>query len=283
MNLLDGRENPKGEKVSDTYHIHKNSRKAYDFIFVSVPSGKIAAVMNTLKSEGIHGTILLNCGIWQEHDRLEEQMSGYLYVLGYPVAGGNLNKNTLNCCVFDHFMLEKQEKTNISNYEALASLFSDCNIKLEHPYDMLAWIWLHMAINAGVVSVAGNYGNINHPASCAEALMDSSEKLAEAIKCIRETAKIIAARGVILKNYRNELFAYQLPTFIAAPIMKKMFAKNLLTRKIMTLHGNLEDLLFVCQSVYQQGKESKIKAPVFYRNYEGMLKKIKRRTPTPSL
>ena len=85
----------------------------------------------------------------------------------------------------------------------------------------------------------------------------------------------INAGGVELKKYNGELFAYKLPTFISAPVMKKMFAKNILTRKIMTLHGNIDDLLFVCKSVYEKGKETKASAPIFYKNYEKVTKKIK--------
>ena len=33
--------------------------------------------------------------------------------------------------------------------------------KLEKPYDMLEWIWIHMAINAAVISVIGKNGDIN--------------------------------------------------------------------------------------------------------------------------
>ena len=104
--------------------------------------------------------------------------------------------------------------------------------------------------------------------------MDSTAKLAEAVKSIRETSKIVASRGVDLKKYGNELFAYKLPTFISAPIMKRMFAKNILTRKIMTLHGNLNDLLFVCKSVYDKGKENEVSAPLFYGNYEKVMGKF---------
>ncbi|MDD4370460.1 MAG: 2-dehydropantoate 2-reductase N-terminal domain-containing protein [Anaerostipes sp.] len=276
IELLDGRTNPGGEKTTDRYSVFKRSKRKYDFIFVSVPSGNIADVTNTLREENIHGTIILCCGIWQGHDYVDKQMHGFSYILGYPVAGGNMDENRLSCCVFDHFMLEKKEKTTISNYNTLSQLFSDCNIKAENPYDMLEWIWLHMAINAGVVSVAGKYGNVENISTSAETLMNSQKKLAEAIKAIRETIKIIEARGVILKNYRNELFAYKLPTLISAPIMKNMFKKNILTRKIMTLHGNLKDLLFVCKSVYDEGQQRNIKAPTFYNSYESMLNKIDR-------
>ena len=272
VNLLDGRTNPKGVESTDKYIVCKSSKKEYDFIFVAVPSGKIKDVLDSLKSENISGTLLLACGIWEDREFIDSLSDNY--VLGYPVAGGNVKDGTLNCCVFDHFMLERREKANVRNYDDLEKAFAACNITLEKPFDMLEWIWLHMAINAGVVSVAGRYGDINDVSASAEQLMDSTKKLSEAVKSIRETSKIIASRGVDLKKYNNELFAYKLPTFISAPIMKRMFAKNILTRKIMTLHGNLNDLLFVCKSVYDRGKENNVSAPLFYGNYEKVMEKF---------
>lgn len=274
IELLDGRTNAKGEASSDEYIVNKATRNEYDFIFVAVSSGKISGVIDELKNENISGTLVFGCGIWEERSYIDNITTGWNYILGYPVAGGNIENQTLNCCVFDHFMLEQKEKANISNYDDIESVFKACNIKLEQPYDMLEWIWLHMAINAGVVSVAGSYGDIKNASTSAENLMDSAKRLSEAVRSIRETSKIIASRGVKLKNYNNELFAYKLPTIISAPIMKKMFRDNILTRKIMTLHGNLDDLLFVCKSVYDKGKENNISAPLFYGNYEKVIEKI---------
>ena len=57
--------------------------------------------------------------------------------------------------------------------------------------------------------------------------------------------------------------------------MKRMFRKNILTRKIMSLHGNIDDLLFVCESVYDEGKRNGVPSPIFYGNYEGICGKIK--------
>ena len=62
--------------------------------------------------------------------------------------------------------------------------------------------------------------------------------------------------------------------FLPVDTMKRMFAKNILTRKIMTLHGNLNDLLFVCKSVYDKGKENEVSAPLFYGNYEKVMGKF---------
>ena len=133
---------------------------------------------------------------------------------------------------------------------------------------MLEWIWLHMAINAGVVSIAAKYADMKNPTAAAENLMSSSKLLAEAVCAIRETSKIIKARGVNLKYYGNELWGYKLPLFVSVPIMKRMFTTNILTRKIMTLHNNTEDLLFVCKCLYDTGKQYNISAPIFYNAYE---------------
>lgn len=56
--------------------------------------------------------------------------------------------------------------------------------------------------------------------------------------------------------------------------IKRMFAKKVLTRKIMTLHNNLSDLLFVCKCVYDSGQDMNITAPHFYQAYEEAFSKL---------
>ena len=274
VDLLDGRADKDGIQSCDVYQVKHCSSKTYDFIFVSVPSGGLTSVIDSLAADGISGTLILACGIWEDRAYVDKLVKGYSYILGYPVAGGNIRDNRLTCCLFDHFMLERKEKAVISNYEKLAKLFADCQIQLEQPYDMLEWIWLHMGINAGVISVMGKSGDVKDTAAAAEQLMDSIQYLKEAVKTIRETSQIVASRGVNLKHYKNELLAYKLPTVISAPLMKRMFAKKVLTRKIMTLHNNLSDLLFVCKCVYDSGQDMNITAPHFYQAYEEAFSKL---------
>lgn len=274
VDLLDGRAEKDGIQSCDVYQVKHCSSKTYDFIFVSVPSGGLTSVIDSLAADGISGTLILACGIWEDRAYVDKLVKGYSYILGYPVAGGNIRDNRLTCCLFDHFMLERKEKAAISNYEKLAKLFADCQIQLEQPYDMLEWIWLHMGINAGVISVMGKSGDVKDTAAVAEQLMDSIQYLKEAVKTIRETSQIVASRGVNLKHYKNELLAYKLPTVISAPLMKRMFAKKVLTRKIMTLHGNTQDLMFVCKCFYDSGKKNQIAAPNFYANCEETMGKI---------
>ncbi len=288
VEILDGRTDTKGSLSHDRYsvhhHVHHRARSRYDLIVVSVPQGRIAEVMADLDAGGIEGPVLLFCGFWGEREELDGLLAGRDVILGYPVAGGgypvaggSITGNRLDCCVFDHVMLERRDRARFPGYERVEALFASCGISLERPYDMLEWIWLHMAINAGVGAVAGMYGDIEDTTRSAEQLMGSTRMLARAVRAIRETSRIVASRGVDLSRYRGELLAYRLPTAVSAPLMRRMFARNLLTRRIMTLHGNTDDLLFVCGTVYEQGRGGGIPAPVFYESYEAVRGKAARR------
>ena len=181
VTLLDGRESSKGIQVKSEYTVNPHSKKEYDMIFISISQGKIANVMEILRKEAFKGTILLCCNLWYDKQYLDKIMQGYDYILAFPVAGGCIKikreglvtKAELDCCLFDHFMIESKNKTTISNYKAICNLFKSSNIKLENPYNMLEWIWIHMAINAAVISVIGKNGDINDSITSVHKLMNS--------------------------------------------------------------------------------------------------------------
>lgn len=88
VDLLDGRTDKYGNQVRDTYDVKHCSQKVYDFIFVSVPSGRIEDIIESLDNSQIRGIIILACGVWENRESLDTLMSEHDYLLGYPVAGG---------------------------------------------------------------------------------------------------------------------------------------------------------------------------------------------------
>ena len=100
--------------------------------------------------------------------------------------------------------------------------------------------------------------------------MNNSSELSLAIKTIREALKVVEARGVDLKLYKSELLPYKIPICIASRAMKVMFAKNELTRKIMTLHNDKQDILYCCESVYQTGRKLGVNMPFMESNLAGI-------------
>lgn len=272
ISLLDGRFSKTGNEIKDTYNVNlAKANESYDFIFLSVASGKIKEAINYLKQNNIKGTLVFMCNFWDTRKNLEQIMDDYKCVVAFPVAGGNMSENKLECVVFNHILLENKAKANISNYDDLAKLFKLTNLKIESPYDMIEWIWLHMAINAGVTSAAIKNGLKSEPKELALNLMSSYKALKIAIKTIKETIKVVKARGVDLKNYKNELMFYKIPSFIGAIFMKRMFAKNKLVSKIMTLHNDKNDILYVLKSVYMETKKHNLNLPLFYKNTQNII------------
>ncbi|SDB20527.1 2-dehydropantoate 2-reductase [Streptococcus henryi] len=271
VKLLDGRYSSKGENKSDFYQVSLSHDKTdYDFIILSVRSGKLKSAIETLKEKQIKGTIIFFCNFWDSREEIHELAEGYNYILAFPTAGGRMRDDTLEAVIFDHLMLEDRMKTNAPNYDDFRKLLSSADVKWEIPHDMIEWIWIHMAINAGVTSTAARMGNLANPEQLALHLMNSSKELTIAVKTIRDTLKVVEARGVNLNHYRSELLPYKIPAWIAGKAMKYMFAKNELTRKIMTLHNDKNDILYCCESVYQTAKDLRVSIPRFQSNMQNI-------------
>ena len=275
IKMLDGRYNNKGENKEDTYNITLSKPNSnYDFILISVSVGKLEGAVKTLNENNISGTIILFNGIWEERNSIDKIMGDRKYIIGYPVSGGSIKNTFLDCVLFDHIMIESEQKANIDNYLGLSRLLSSADIKAEVPFDMIEWIWLHMAINSGVITTASKYGNVSDIAQSARNIMNSSSGLSEAVITIREAVKVVKARGVELNHYNNELIAYKIPSKLAGIIMKRMFKTNELTRRIMELHCNMEDLIYVCKSVYDSGRALGVKTPLLCDKYEKYIIKL---------
>lgn len=275
VHLLDGRYSRKGEEKVQTYHVDfAESSTNYDFILVSVSSGKLKEAIETIKSKEITGTIIVFCNLWETHESIAQIIDSHPYILAFPTAGGEISNSKLNCVLFDHIMLEDKSNCNIPNYNDLINLLDGSDIKVEVPYKMIEWIWIHMAINAAVTSTAGRSGHLDNPKKLAEELMNDSRALGLTVKTIRETLKVVEARGVNLRYYKNEILPYKLPSMLAGFLMKQMFASNELTRRIMTLHSDINDMLYGCNSIYEEGKKQNLKLPLFYKNMDQISKVI---------
>lgn len=272
VHLLDGRYNSKGEEKDGEYIVSlSNEGDEFDFILISVASGKLADAMKTIRNNRLKGTVILFCNFWNTREEIDLIMGDVPYITAFPTAGGHMEDHSLNCVLFDNIMLEGEEKAGISNYSDLISLLDSADIKREIPNDMFEWIWIHMAINAGVTSTAGRGGKIDDPNRLARELMSDSKALAIAVKSIRETIKTVEARGVDLRLYKNELMSYKIPAWIAGIAMKKLFATNELTSRIMTLHNDINDIMYGCKCVYDEGKRHNLDLPLFYANMDRII------------
>ena len=60
-----------------------------------------------------------------------EWAGDYDYILAFPTAGGHMQEDHLDGVLFDHLMLEGEQKAHISNYSDLTTLLSSADLKWE--------------------------------------------------------------------------------------------------------------------------------------------------------
>lgn len=297
VHLLDGRDDSRtGTEREGTYTVTlARPGTSYDLIVCAIGCLDLPAVVDTLSRNSLSGPMLVFSGTWQDRAHIEEVLEGRPHALGYPVAGVRLDRpaRELDAVVFDHVVLEggrgvggaggrgdggsggngssRGYEGGYADPDTLAAArhaFSSVGLTCETPADMLQWIWIHMAVNAAVISEAARGADLSDPSAAAERLMDSTSRLRRVIVSIRECLAIVAARGVDLGRFRGEVAPYRVPALLAAPVMKRMFARNALTRRIMVLHSNPADLVFICRSVEEEGRRLGVQAPHFFAAYE---------------
>lgn len=272
VKMLDGRYESRGEEKEGLYKVSQATPDSvYEFILVSVASGKLEGAMETLRSNNIRGTLVLFCNLWNDRREIEKIVGDYPYIMAFPTAGGHLENGILDCVLFDHIMLESRTKANIDNYDLLLSYLEKAHIKTEVPHDMAEWIRIHMAINAGVTSTAARSGRIDNPRQLAADLMSDSKALAMAVRTIRETLKVVEGTGVDLKLYKDEISVYKFPSALAGIAMKQLFSHNELTRRIMMLHNDISDIMYGCECVYEEGRRQGLELPLFYGNMQTIM------------
>lgn len=270
VKLLDGRHNRKGDPVTGTYQVrHATPGTRYDLIIIALGSLDLPGALATLDQQELTGPILLFSGTWDDRATLQEAMADREFLLGYPVAGGELDRSTatLDAVVFDHVVLAGPAEAPAGLSAQVGAVFASAAISVEYPADMLEWIWIHMAINAAVISTAAAGVDLSDPAAAAARLMGSTRLLHDAILTIRECLRVVEARGVDLTRYRSEVAPYRLPAWAAAPVMRRMFARNELTRRIMLLHTNAADLKYLCAHVHDTAEELGVATPRFTAAY----------------
>ena len=73
VKILDGRYAKKGEEKSDKYIVNiAKPNTEYDFIILSVASGKIKDAITTLNKNNITGSLILFCNFWYSREEIEK-------------------------------------------------------------------------------------------------------------------------------------------------------------------------------------------------------------------
>jgi len=258
LNFLDGRANPP-KQTSAHYQaqiVEEFSRAdGYELVIVSVRHYQLGSVLPILKDKVGNADVLIFNGNWNGFGDLDQYLPRSQFVLGFPVAGGGYNGTTLDGALLDEIRLGELDGKSTPRLERIAKVFRDANIKVDVQSNMQQWLWVHFAINSGIIGAAFKAGS-------AQKLLNSIPLLRTGILAGREALEVCRARGVNVDSFEDAKSFY-LPVWLAAAGVWYMMKTNLPARKIMETHTAVDELQVIYRDVLKSGEDLGVPMPHF--------------------
>ena len=257
MRLLDGRlKRPREAGVLYKPRIIEILSPAddYDFYIVSVRHYQLDAVLPILKNNIGRADVLFFNGNWAGFETIDPILPRTKYLWGFPVAGGGYTPDgTLNAALLDEVRLGELDGRSTSRLETLKGMFEQARLKVDVRQDIQHWLWVHFAINTGVIGAAFKVGG-------ATQLLNSIPGLHDAILAGREALEVCQARGVDVKSFADARSFY-LPAWLGAITVWSMMKTNKPARKIFETHTAMDELREMYYDLLKTGRELNVAMP----------------------
>lgn len=182
---------------------------SFDLVIVATKHYQAVEAIRQYLPGAPHATFLLFTANWDgtaEIDRLLPRSSilwGYAAASGGPDAQGILIVTVNPTVRFGMFEGSDREK-----FRAATELFQRAGFTLDIKSNIVEWLWVHHAINAGGIGICLWAGGI------AEATR-SFKTLRLGVSAIREALDVVAARGVDLTHYPDARSVLNVPAWLA--------------------------------------------------------------------
>ena len=229
----------------------------YDLTIVSVRHDQMQAAAQQLAAAPRPrlGTLFFN-NCWEDPASVTAPLAGSAILWGFPVAGGGfMGEHQLSAAIMPNVHLAEVEENNAQLHAAARELFESAGLKVEVHNDFRAWLWLHFAVNAGMVSQA----LIQNESS--EQLVSSFRELAQAARLAREAVQVVYARGVSPTAHRSETAIASMPPFLAGLVVKSLAGSNPATRRLMTVHTDERSLARFPLDVLAEAERLQVACP----------------------
>jgi len=118
---------------------------------------------------------------------------------------------------------------------------------------MLAWLWAHFAVEAGVIATAIKAGGVGR-------FLSDVERIREAVLVVRDARTVVAARGVDVRAVPDAQMFFA-PEREVADGIRALYASDSAARKIMERHTGREDLQTIYHDVLSTGRELRVQMP----------------------
>ncbi len=255
LNLLDGRTAQPHElrlrypaRIVDGF----GPADGYELILVSLKHYDVPAILYQLAVDAGKADILFFNNWWDDLAAIDDVLAGR-YLWGFPVAGGGWVDGVLDAALLDTIHLGEVDGRDTPRLARVRGLFESAGLEVEIEPNMLHWLWVHFAIEAGLVSSAIAAGGIG-------ALLDDPTRLEAAILAGREALDICRARGVAIERI-SDAAAFFAPLEAVADGIHDCYAANRPARRILERQTGVDEVKRIHADVLATGRRLGVPMP----------------------
>ena len=212
LDLLDLRPGyPKNARVAYTPKTVRQISPAdgFDLVIVATKHYQAAEAVRQYLPGAPGATFLLFTANWEGTAEIDGLLPRSSILWGYAAASGGRDAHgSLIATVAATVRCGMLEGSDPEKFRAVMALFQRAGFTLDTKPNIIEWLWVHHAINAGGIGIALWAGGI------AEATR-SFKTLRLGVLAIREALDVVAARGVDLASYPDARRVLKTPAWLA--------------------------------------------------------------------
>jgi 2-dehydropantoate 2-reductase len=181
----------------------------FDLVIVATKHYQAAEAIRQYLPGAPRATFLLFTANWDGTQEIDGLLPRSSLLWGYAAAsGGPDDRGVLIVTVAPSVRFGMLEGSDPDKFKAVTELFQRAGFTLDIKPNIVEWLWVHHAINAGGIGIALWAGGI------AEATR-SFKTMRLGVWAIREALDVVAARGVDLKSYPDAKSVLSIPAWLA--------------------------------------------------------------------
>ncbi|NPU84417.1 MAG: ketopantoate reductase family protein [Syntrophaceae bacterium] len=167
----------------------------YDLVMVATNHLQVVDAVRQYREEAPESDFLIFCANWNGPAEIDALLPRSRYLWGYSVFSGAKGKDgVLYANIQKIYRIGEVDGKNTERLQRIVETFSRAGIDPEIKEDIIEWLWIHQAINAGLLGTI--YSRREFPST--ETPMEFWLLIVRAVK---DALKVLAARGVEYGKY----------------------------------------------------------------------------------
>jgi len=204
----------------------------YELVIVATKQYQAAEAVGEFKDRAPSATFLMFTANWEGPQAIDALLPRSRYLWGYAAASGGYLDNLLIANMRDDVRLGELDGSHTPRLEAIIKLFGKADIRADLKPDIIEWLWIHHAINAGTVGTAlyaggleelGNPGMLNHM-----------------VYAVRDALRVTEKRGVELARWPDTTPFLETPVDVLVSQYKYMFTEDPVGKRVLKA-GHFQD------------------------------------------